>query len=158
MIDSDDLLALAAAVHVHIKLHSSPQQRYPRSLTEITTTFAALLVRRQPDDVPELHNVYTIQRIQDVETAGLGANNPHTQWLASTIGGVRCGNNYRRILNRLQLVARADSLAFLANQLAATHFRDVPSSVTSTASQIGIAAWADSALLWWRFCSFTQRS
>ena len=31
--------------------------------------------------------------------------------------------------------------SLLTNQVAATHFRDVPSSLTSTASQISVAAW-----------------
>ena len=48
--------------------------------------------------------------------------------------------------NRLQQAARADSVAFLADQLAATHYWEVPFSVTSTASQIGMAAWSVSAL------------
>ena len=39
-----------------------------------------------------------------------------------------------------QYAANADSLAFLANQLAATHIQDVPFSFTSTASQIIMAA------------------
>ena len=59
-------------------------------------------------------------------------------------------------LNQLQPTVRPDSLAFPANQLAATHIPDVPFSVNSTASQIGLAAWAVSALLWWRLCSVTQ--
>ena len=59
-------------------------------------------------------------------------------------------------VNQLQQAARADSLSFLANQLAATHFRDVPFSVTSTANQLGVVAWSVSVLLWWRLCSFTQ--
>ena len=54
-IECDDLLALAAAVYVYIKLHFTPQQTYPRSLLELHAAFAALFVRRQPDDVPELH-------------------------------------------------------------------------------------------------------
>ena len=47
-------------------------------------------------------------------------------------------------LYRLQQATRA---AFLADQLVATHFRHVPFSVTSTASQLGMAAWVVSALL-----------
>ena len=37
IIDSDDLLALAAAFYMHIQVHLSPQQRYPRSLPELLT-------------------------------------------------------------------------------------------------------------------------
>ena len=55
-VGSDDLLALAAAVHMYIKLHLSPQQRYPQSLSEQLTAFTELLVWRQPDDVPVLNN------------------------------------------------------------------------------------------------------
>ena len=40
---------------------------------------------------------------------------------------MRCGNNDRESLHRLQQASRADSLAFLANQHAATHIWDVPS-------------------------------
>ena len=40
-IEYDDLLAMAAAVHICIKL--TPQQRYPRSLPELLTAFAARL-------------------------------------------------------------------------------------------------------------------
>ena len=64
---SDDLLALAAAVCMYIKLHFSPQQRYPRRFAKVLTAFAALLVRRQPEDVPELHNAYTIYQVVHTE-------------------------------------------------------------------------------------------
>ena len=43
-IENDDLLAMAVAVYLHIKLHFTPQQRYPRSLPELLTAFAALLL------------------------------------------------------------------------------------------------------------------
>ena len=46
IIGFDDLLALAAAVYIYIKLHSSPEQRYPHGLSELLAAFAALLVRR----------------------------------------------------------------------------------------------------------------
>ena len=70
IVDSDDLLALAAAFYMYMKLHLSPQQRYPRSLPEVLAAFAALPIRRHPDDVPELHNAFTIQQV--VHTHGLG--------------------------------------------------------------------------------------
>ena len=47
----------------------------------------------------------------------------------------------------------ADSLAFLANQLAATHIHNVPFSTTSKAGHISMAAWGVSALLWCGLCS-----
>ena len=53
-IECDDQLAMAAAVYIYVKLHFTPQQRYPRSLPELLTAFAALLFQRQADDVPEL--------------------------------------------------------------------------------------------------------
>ena len=56
-----------------------------------------------------------------------------------------------------QELTPADSLAFLANQLAATLMWDVPFSFTSTASHISMAAWVVSALLWCRLYSFTQQ-
>ena len=58
---SDDILALAAAVYLFIKLHLSPQQRYPRTLPELLTAVAALLTRQQPDDAPVRHNACTIR-------------------------------------------------------------------------------------------------
>ena len=67
LVDSDDLLALAAAVYMYIKLHLSPKQRYPRCLPELLTAFAALLVRRQPDDVPVLQSASTVQRVVHAE-------------------------------------------------------------------------------------------
>ena len=54
LIDSDDLLAQAAAVYMYVKLHVSPQQRNPCSLPGPLAAFAALLLHRQPDDVTEL--------------------------------------------------------------------------------------------------------
>ena len=63
IIEYDDLLALLAAVYIHIELHFTPQQRHPRSFLGLLTAFAAQLLRRQLDDVPELHNSYTIQQI-----------------------------------------------------------------------------------------------
>ena len=59
-VDSDDLLALAAAVCMYIKLHLSLQQQYPHSLPELLTAFTA---GRKPDGVPVLHNAFTIQRV-----------------------------------------------------------------------------------------------
>ena len=38
----------------------------------------------------------------------------------------------------LKAAVRADSLAFLANLVTATHLRDVPFSLTSTASRVGV--------------------
>ena len=47
---------MAAAVYIYVELHFTPQQRCPRSFPELLPAFAALLLRRQPDYVPELHN------------------------------------------------------------------------------------------------------
>ena len=41
------------------------------------------------------------------------------------------------LLSRLQPAIRADTLAFFANQLAATHLQDVPFSLTCKASKVG---------------------
>ena len=68
VIEHDDILALAAAVYMIIKLHLSPQQRYPRTLPELLTAVAELLTRQQPDDIPVLlHNASTIQQISHIE-------------------------------------------------------------------------------------------
>ena len=66
-VGSDDLLALAAVVYMYIKLHLSPQQRYPRNLPEQLAASAALHVRRQPDDVPGLHSACGVQRVVHAE-------------------------------------------------------------------------------------------
>ena len=67
IVDSDDLLALDAAVYMYIKLHLSPQQRHPHSLPELLAAFAALFVRRQPDAVPGLHSASAVQRVVHAE-------------------------------------------------------------------------------------------
>ena len=68
--------ALATAVYMFMKLHLSPQQRYPRMLPELLTAVAAPLTRQQPGDVPVLHIAYTIPagrtcRVEDAGTVGL---------------------------------------------------------------------------------------
>ena len=59
--------SLAAAVYMFIKLHLSPQQKYPRTPTEQLAAFAALLTRQQPGDVSVLHNAFSIQRAAHIE-------------------------------------------------------------------------------------------
>ena len=73
-IDINDIHSLAAAVYIHIKLHS---ERYPgpapfqlpdplqpaRSLTDLLTAIAALLARRQPHNAPLLHSAWTVQEV-----------------------------------------------------------------------------------------------
>ena len=39
----DDLPAMVAAVHIYVKQHVAPQQRYTRSLPELLAAFAARL-------------------------------------------------------------------------------------------------------------------
>ena len=46
---------------------------------------------------------------------------------------------------------RCAATVFPRNYFAAIHLRDIPSSLTSTASQVGMAAWLVSVLLRWRF-------
>ena len=152
-IEHDDLVAVAGPVQIYVKLHFSPQQRYPRSLPKLVTAFAALLVRRHPNDVPELRSAVNIQQV--VHTAfrmlqQLG----HEVTFLTPMNWIDIYR--RRYILREQQATHADSLAFLADRLAVTHIRDVPFSVTSTASLIGMAAWVVSALLWWRLCSPTQ--
>ena len=63
----DDILALAAALYMFIKLNPLPQQRYPRTLPDLLTAGAELLTRHQPDDLPVLHNTRTSQQVTHVE-------------------------------------------------------------------------------------------
>ena len=67
LVNLHDLLALAAAVYLYIKLHLSTQQRYPHSLPELFTAFTAPLVRRHSGDVPRLHSASTVQRVVHAE-------------------------------------------------------------------------------------------
>ena len=142
IIDFDDPLpwplpsTCTSSVHVYIELHLSPQQRYLHSLPEFLTAFTALLVGRQLDDVPALHNASAVQ--------GLGSE-------LTTLTRMAWVDMFRQRfmlrqqlqgdpLNRLQLAVRADSLACVADQIAATRLRDVPFGFTSTASPVGVAA------------------
>ena len=149
-----DFLALAVAVYTYIKPHLSPQQRYRHSFPELLAAFTLLLVERQPDDVPVFHNASFILRVVHAELRMMQPPGYElttlTPWLGltSSVSGSRCGSP-------LQLAIRADSVAFFANQIAATHLRDVPFSLT-TASQARIVAWFVSELLWWRLSNFTQ--
>ena len=68
----DDILALAAALYMFIKLNPLPQQRYPRTLPDLLTAGAELLTRHQPDDLPVLHNARTSQQVTHVEFRVLG--------------------------------------------------------------------------------------
>ena len=104
--------------------HLSPQQSFPRSLPELLAAFAALLVRRQPEDVPELHDTYTIHLAVHAEFRML----QQLGYGLTTLTPVAWVDIYRRRytlrqqlhkdpFNRLQQADRADSLAFLTNQL-----------------------------------------
>ena len=62
----DDILALAAAVYMFVKMHL-PQQRYSRTLPELLTKVAELLTKRQPNDDPVSHTAGTIQQVTRVE-------------------------------------------------------------------------------------------
>ena len=94
---------------------------------------------RQPDDVPELHDAF-----MDVATSGHAPKG----W----IDIVRRRRTLQQHLPRdpLRRLQQATPLLSLLVSLP-----DVPFSVTSAASHIGMAAQAVSALLW---CSFTQQS
>ena len=81
---------------MNIKLHLSPQQKYPRSLPELLTAFAALHVRRQRDDVPVLRSASTVQRVVHAEFRmlqqvgyELATIAPMVFGLTSTVGGIR---------------------------------------------------------------------
>ena len=145
-IECDDLLAMAAAVYIYVKLHFSPQPKYPRSSPELLTAFTALLARRQFDDVPEVPDGYTIQQVAHREFRMLQHLGCRVTILQPTHALHRClptvthpaaAATARPSLPR---ATRKHSLTFLAKQLAATYTRDIPFSVTSTARQIGMAA------------------
>ena len=142
IIGSDKILALATAVYMHVKLHLSSQQKYPRSLPELLVAFTALLVRQQPDDVPGIHSASTVQRVVHAECCNSWAMNSHLShpWvvLTSSVSGKRCGNIYREIPH---LASTGSSCGPLANQLAATHFGWCPIQCPSTANQVGMVAW-----------------
>ena len=119
IIEYDDLLAMATTVHIYIKLRDG------NLMTSHNSIIATPLSRS-----------YT--GIQDIATPGLWSNN--TNW----IDIYRRRHTLRQQLQRDPLFQEqhatlADSLAFLANQLAATHIWDVPFSFTSTATQISMA-------------------
>ena len=73
-IDIKDIHRLAAAVYIHMKLHS---ERYPgrapfqlpdplqpaRSLTDLLTAVAALLARRKTHNAPLLHSAWTVKQV-----------------------------------------------------------------------------------------------
>ena len=73
-IDIDHVHPLAAAVYIHIKLHSArypdpaqfqlPDPRQPaRSLTDLLTVIAALLAWRQPHNAPLLHSARAVHEV-----------------------------------------------------------------------------------------------
>ena len=73
-IDINDIHHLAAAVHIHTKLHPErypdpapfqlPDPRQPaRSLTDLLTVLVAILGRRQPLNVPPLHSARTVTEV-----------------------------------------------------------------------------------------------
>ena len=73
-IDINDVHTLAAAVYIHIKLHSArnpdpapiqlPDPQQPaRSLTDLLSGIAALLARRQPHNAPLLHSARTVHKV-----------------------------------------------------------------------------------------------
>ena len=72
-IDINEIHFFAAAVYIHIKLHSA---RYPdpapisayrhpaaSSLTDLFTAVAALLAWRQPHNAPQLHSARTVHEV-----------------------------------------------------------------------------------------------
>ena len=67
-IDLSDILALAAAVYMFIKLDLSlPQQLYPRAHPELLSAVAELLTWHQPHDAPVLHTARTVQQVTRAE-------------------------------------------------------------------------------------------
>ena len=118
-------------------------------------------------DVLALHDAFTIQRVAHFEfrvLEQLGCE-------LATLTPMASVDIFRRrfslrqqhqrpqsnSLTRLQPAVPAEFLAFVANQVASTHFQDVPFCLTSTARQVGAAAWFVSVLLWWRLSLFALR-
>ena len=149
-IDSDDLLALAAAVYMYIKLHLSPQTGYPCSLSELLAAFAALLVRLQTDDVPVLHNAYTIQQVVHTEFRML-------QQLGCALATLTpvWVDIFRRRFTLWQQQLQGDPSTGSNRQFVLTRRNPLPEcpSLTSTAR---LAARFVSVLLRWRLSSFAQ--
>ena len=75
-IEEGDVSSLAAAAYIRIKLHSArypdpapfqlPDPQQPaRSLTDLLTTLAAILGRRQPHNVPLLHTALAVHEVTE---------------------------------------------------------------------------------------------
>ena len=149
VVELDDILALAAAVHVFIKLNLSPQQRYPRTLSELFAAVAELFTW-QPDDVPVLHNAST-QHITHIEFRFL----EQQEFKLALLMPMAWLDIFSRRLSLRQQQQRqphralhSESLAAFTNHVAAAHVQYVPFRSLSAASQIRAAAWFVSALLW----------
>ena len=58
-----DRLAVVAAVHIDVKLHFTPQQRYLHSRPQQPKAFAAQRLRRSPYAAPALRGEHIIQQV-----------------------------------------------------------------------------------------------
>ena len=58
-----DLLALIAAVYIHVKLRFTPEQRYPHRLRQLLEALTALLLQRQHYAVPALRGAQISQQV-----------------------------------------------------------------------------------------------
>ena len=126
IIDSDDLLALAAVAYVYIKLRLTAAKVPAQLPRTASRAIAALFVRRQADDV---HSGSAVQRVVHAEfrmLQQLGYELRTTTPMARVgIFRQRFALRQRQLqgdsIQQLQTAARADSVAFLVNQIAPTH-------------------------------------
>ena len=160
----------AAAVYIHIKLHSArypdpapfqlPDPRQPaRSLSDLLPAIAALLAGRRPHNAPLLHSAWTVHevvaeeyRILESVNCELGTYAPGA--LGETLRGtvlLRTQQHQQRFPQATRsLLARvtSDVLASGALCIASEYVRDRPLSLDSRPSRLGSSAWLLSCVFW----------
>ena len=155
-----DILALAAAVFMFMKLHPLPQQRYLPTLPELLTAVAELLTRQQNTDAPVLY--IAARNIQQVSCVEFQILEELGFELAAVTPAARFEVFSRRfqlwqqeqLLQQPHLAVPPAFLADFADQIIAAHIHSLPFSDGSTASQIGAATWFVAVLLWLETCVF----
>ena len=147
-----DFLAMVAAVHIYIKLNFTPQQRYPHALPQLLEAFAAL-PRSEPHNVPALHEEQVVhQEFFLLEELGheLAVFTP-SEYASN---GAPYGGDYKEA--HCTSKGKKPSLLLRASSLTAWHHVDPCFSLTSAASQVGMAAFV-SALFYCWLCRIPRR-
>ena len=126
-IDVNDVYTFAAAVYIHIKLHSA---RYPdpapfhlpdprqsaRSFTDLLTAIVALLAKRLSHNAPLLHSARTVHEVVTEEYLILESVNNELEtytpgdWVK--LFEVRCSNSLSASRKRLTRFSRAPPLTY----------------------------------------------